>query len=330
MENEYFDSLKGLVGRGEIAGTLEQLLPFLKDSNRALYDIALSIMGDLAEIDRFQLTNPESNRGLMRARAPLRPRLLALINEASRASVDQPVPPTSALAEPRPARAPMGTFEKIIGADRMMSLAWLRRGLVVARAICRIETPQGLGTGFLVEGGVLVTNHHVLRDAAIAERSVVAFNFEEDERGNLLTVHRYKLDATRFRTSAGHDCTAVAVGVGIASAASLAEWGFLKLNRQAPPVGDFVSIIQHPGGGSAKKIALSENQVVNVPENTDIVQYTTDTLPGSSGSPVLDDNWNVVAIHHAGGNLSRFDGTEDTHYTNEGILSAAVHKAVLA
>ncbi|WP_437301656.1 trypsin-like serine peptidase [Sorangium sp. So ce426] len=73
--------------------------------------------------------------------------------------------------------------------------------------------------------------------------------------------------------------------------------------------------------------ALSENQVVDVQE--EIAQYTTDTLPGSSGSPVLDDRWEVAAIHHAGGHLSKRDGTGARHFINAGILSAAVDRAVL-
>lgn len=328
MQNGYFDDLKNLVAAGELEKALTQLLGFLKGLDRDLYDVAVAITADLRGLQRQHGETQAQLDEWIRARAPLNRRTLALINLASNVRVkDQPVPTPPALAPTAAGKAPAGTYEKIIGADRLMSLAWIRRGLTVARAVCRIETPQGTGTGFLVEGGVLVTNHHVLRDAATAERSIAAFNFEEDERGNLLTVHRYELDATRFRTSAEHDCTAVAVRRGIAGAASLAEWGFLKLNKRPPSVGDFVSIIQHPGG-AAKKIALSENQIVNV--LPDLVQYTTDTLPGSSGSPVLDDDWQVIGIHHAGGQLSKGDGSGDSHFTNEGILSAAVHAAVLA
>ena len=31
------------------------------------------------------------------------------------------------------------------------------------------------------------------------------------------------------------------------------------------------------------------------------VQYMTDTNDGSSGSPVFNSDWEVVAIHHSGG-----------------------------
>jgi V8-like Glu-specific endopeptidase len=75
-------------------------------------------------------------------------------------------------------------------------------------------------------------------------------------------------------------------------------------------------IIQHPQGGP-KQIALTANQVVNVYEHR--LQYTTDTLPGSSGSPVFNDDWQVIAIHHAGGNLIS-NSRGDRRFVNQGIL----------
>ena len=61
-------------------------------------------------------------------------------------------------------------------------------------------------------------------------------------------------------------------------------------------VGEFVTIIQHPGG-QKKQIALRENRVVDVLDS--FLHYETDTEPGSSGSPVFNDQWEIVALHHA-------------------------------
>ena len=77
-----------------------------------------------------------------------------------------------------------------------------------------------------------------------------------------------------------------------------------------------MSIIQHPQGGP-KQIAVTANQVVNIFDHR--LQYTTDTLPGSSGSPVFNDDWKVVAIHRAGGNLLT-NKRGDRRFANEGIL----------
>jgi V8-like Glu-specific endopeptidase len=327
MDNTFFDELRDLVGDDELEKALARLLTFVQRSDRHVHNAALALKSSLRNLDRQRLDPSFSPQDRSKARRQLAADLLAVIDEASRIRENErPLQQPPVSARPPSTSLPDGTLEKIIGADRLMSLAWVRKGLQAARAVCRVETPSGVGTGFLIEGRLLLTNHHVIPDPGVAERSVIAFNYEDDDRGNLLTVHRYNLDRARFRTSEGLDCTAVGVGAGIAEAGDLAEWGALKLTLRRPSVGEFVTIIQHPGGG-LKKIALSENQVVNVQE--EIAQYTTDTLPGSSGSPVLDDRWEVVAIHHAGGHLSKRDGTGARHFINEGILSAAVDRAVL-
>ena len=61
---------------------------------------------------------------------------------------------------------------------------------------------------------------------------------------------------------------------------------------------DFVNIIQHPGG-EFKQISIYHNIVTNT--NDRVVQYLTDTLKGSSGSPVFNSDWDVIALHHSGG-----------------------------
>ena len=61
--------------------------------------------------------------------------------------------------------------------------------------------------------------------------------------------------------------------------------------------------------------------------NARLVQYTTSTEPGSSGSPVFveqdDGRFAVVAIHHAGGML-REPGSPQRYLRNEGISMIAV------
>ncbi|MEH1781986.1 MAG: trypsin-like peptidase domain-containing protein [Nostoc sp.] len=61
-----------------------------------------------------------------------------------------------------------------------------------------------------------------------------------------------------------------------------------------------VAIIQHPGG-HLKKISIQNNFVAYA--DNQVLQYTTSTEPGSSGSPVFDDDFQVVGIHHSGGML---------------------------
>lgn len=60
--------------------------------------------------------------------------------------------------------------------------------------------------------------------------------------------------------------------------------------------GEPVNIIQHPRG-RAKEIVFHSNRVQQI--SPKYIQYEADTDLGSSGSPVLNRQWQAVALHHA-------------------------------
>ena len=253
-----------------------------------------------------------------RERTQIAAGLLQLVDELSaRTDVAERPFPMPSVSLKLPASS---DFEKIFGTNHLKSIAWLQRGLEVAKSVCRIVTPEGLGTGFLIDSGRLMTNHHVLSKPEVASKSYAEFNFQEDSFGNLQQFFRYPLLGDDLQADLELDFSVVRIEPG-KSLPSLESWGTLALTADSPPgVNEHVSIIQHPGGG-AKQIALTANQVVNVFEHR--LQYTTDTLPGSSGSPVFNDDWKVVALHHAGGNLvTNQEG--DKMFANEGILMARI------
>jgi len=87
-----------------------------------------------------------------------------------------------------------------------------------------------------------------------------------------------------------------------------------------------VTIIQHPRG-RPKEIALRDNRVVRA--DSVVVQYSCDTEPGSSGSPVFNNQWKPVAIHHASVLTDSPEGRRMAanprgRYLNEGIRLSAV------
>ena len=59
-----------------------------------------------------------------------------------------------------------------------------------------------------------------------------------------------------------------------------------------------MNIPQHPKGGPLR-YAIRNNFFVRTADNTAFIFYQTDTEPGASGSPVCNDEWLVIALHHA-------------------------------
>lgn len=213
------------------------------------------------------------------------------------------------------------TYEKVVGLNNLLRIAWLSRGLELAAPVCRIVAPTGNGSGFLIATDLLLTNHHVLPDEKSADASTAEFNYQVNWAGELEPVRRYTLDSAQFRTSEALDYTIVRVKE---SPGDL--FGFIDLSKRGQPtVNDFVSIIQHPQGGT-KQICFTDNKVSAV--FGDLLQYSTDTEPGSSGSPVFNQAWEIVGLHHRGGGLAGPDGKK--YFTNEGILVASVMRDAAA
>lgn len=210
-------------------------------------------------------------------------------------------------------------LEKIIGAQStLLQIRFLEIGMLRARAVARIVRADGSsGTGFLIGGGWLLTNNHVLPSTEIIQGAEAQFNYQKTKDDLDAAMTPFALDATRFATSKDNDWTVA----GIDPKAE-ADWGTIALEPVTTAVDAFVNIIQHPGGGP-KQIGLYHNTVTFVGEGR--VQYLTDTLPGSSGSPVFDADWRCVALHHSSVAL-RDPATKAPSYRNEGIaITTVIH-----
>lgn len=207
-------------------------------------------------------------------------------------------------------------LERVIGTNNLLGIGFLARGLTVARAVAKIHivAPQGngFGTGFLVSPRLLLTNHHVLESKAIAVNSEVEFNYQLGPGNESSHSYRYKLAPDEFfLTNQLLDYTLVRVR----EIESGPNFGWLPLIESTGKllVGEKVNIIQHPNG-EPKQAALRENKVVDELEL--FLHYETDTAPGSSGSPVFNDQWEVVALHHSG--VPKKHPTEDYLLTSDG------------
>jgi endonuclease G len=214
--------------------------------------------------------------------------------------------PTISEASPGlpPATMAATVLERIIGTSDLMSVTFLELAVRVARTVGRVQIRsgagqlRGYGTGFMVAPRLLITNNHVLGNVADARPSRVEFNFQDGLDGATPSSVVLNLDPdTFFATDPTLDYSVVAVRPS--SGEALSSFGFTRLIEQEGKVlvGEYLNIIQHPNG-EPKQLALRENRLIDILPQ--FLHYHTDTAPGSSGSPVFNDQWEVVGLHHSG------------------------------
>jgi endonuclease G, mitochondrial len=227
-------------------------------------------------------------------------------------------------------------LERFLGRNDLLPVNFLQKGTLAARAVCRIWVGDlfgsngGWGTGFLVSPRLLLTNHHVIESVDAAMRASAQFGYQMDISGKIDQGKAFALTPEEaFITDAELDFTLVAVAeTSDDGEAELADYGFLRLDptlHKVEPL-EFVTVIQHPDG-QPKQIAIRENKVLKIGDHQDglkdnFLWYASDTAPGSSGSPALNDNWQVVAIHHKSVVETRIrEGVEEIQLTNDEWVS---------
>jgi V8-like Glu-specific endopeptidase len=198
-------------------------------------------------------------------------------------------------------------LERIIRQSQLMSSFFLPLGAERTRAVGRIvaKNNTGFGTGFLISPRLLMTNNHVLEDEIAAARARVEFDFVQRFDGIIGDTQSFRLLPAEFFVTSitcdglNLDYTIVAVEAVNSQGARLAERGFIPLTVTSGKlaVKELANIIQHPGG-EPQQVALRDSQVVESLEH--FIRYEADTLPGSSGSPVFNDQWQLAALHHSG------------------------------
>jgi V8-like Glu-specific endopeptidase len=185
------------------------------------------------------------------------------------------------------------------------------------RAVCRLLiNGSGLCTGWLLGcEGNLMTNNHCIGSAADAQNTDFMFNYEYTNcngSGSSVT-NTVASTSTFIKTNSTLDYTLVKLPVN-----PTGTYGYLSLSSVAPVVNDRIYIVGHPGG-RRKEITVTTDQggdangnaLVNQ-VNTNGIRYYADTEGGSSGSPVLNFNSNlVVAIHNTGGCMNGSYGRSD-------------------
>jgi endonuclease G len=238
-------------------------------------------------------------------------------------------------------------FERVLLGNEIQPASYLMRGAIALQSIARIDvrgdsgSTIAWGTGFLIAPNVLITNNHVIESAGVARLCQAQFGYEIDLADTLRDPVSYSLDPDKlFHTDPQLDFTVVAVN-DTSTSGQVPLWNYGCLPLLDTPgkalEGEWLTIAQHPRG-ERKQLCVRENKLIKRAD--DVLWYSTDTLPGSSGAPVFNNDWFVVALHHSGvaqernGRIQTIDGrdfdpdTMDERYikwiANEGIRASRI------
>ncbi|GAA3367601.1 hypothetical protein GCM10020367_66320 [Streptomyces sannanensis] len=231
----------------------------------------------------------------------------ALAVRATRLLDRQGVPAAAVVESIReePLDAP-AAYERILGLSKeLQAWSFLPRGARVARTVARISVRENgrelpLGTGFLVSPRLLMTNHHVLSDPATVQQCFVEFDAQVTIDNTPAAPVRLEFDPGAFFLADEALDFALVLVRPVSDSQAPGEvfgWNRLSVQQGKLVIGEPVNVIGHPMG-RLKEIAVRDNALqVRL---DDFLHYKTDTEPGNSGSPVYNDQWEVVALHHSG------------------------------
>ena len=233
-----------------------------------------------------------------------------------------PVEPADPAAEPEfdPTVGDQAALEQIVNSeDNFLDIDTLAGAIYSAQAVGRIELPRGRahGTGFLIAPDLILTNFHVFKSKDVLSSAVIRFDYNANADGVVTQGRVFEFSPDLYVSSPDKELDFALVRV---KGEPLAErkmepgdegLGYLELLRRGRHRGylllspslivehERVNIIQHPNG-NPQKVVLTQNYVL-ANMSAERVHYLADTQPGSSGSPVLNQHWEVIALHHSGG-----------------------------
>jgi len=205
-------------------------------------------------------------------------------------------------------------LERIVNTNDLLPVSFLEKGQKKARMVGRITTKNSIGTGFLIAPNIIMTNNHVLRNRDDAINSFIEFNYELDVDGHPKNTEVYSFDPdSLFITFPGLDFTIISVA---GNPGNVLGWIPLLRNPLTITRHERIYIVQHPGG-RRKEIGIHDNKTSRILKH--VFRYTTDTEPGSSGSPCFNRQWELVGIHHSAGTLKK-----DVYVDNEAIKISSI------
>lgn len=251
-------------------------------------------------------------------------------------------------------RVPEDSFERILGSKGPVTHRWLTQILSAGRSVGQITNKHcvGVGTCFIVDGGefheslvgerLILTNDHVVSPHPEKYTSNPPLRVNKAHaKFELLSgkTDPCGIPSKEIIWSSGaqdHDACLIRLETALPD-----ELEALPIVRYVPVANptspESIYIIGHPGGRTLS-YSLQNSELLD--HNCKLadgdvmpryIHYFTPTEPGSSGSPALNAELDVIGLHHAGGKYMRkLDGSDETYPANEAIWIDSICRAARA
>jgi len=215
-------------------------------------------------------------------------------------------------------------------------MQWREKLAAVERQVARISYDIAggtlYGTGFLIGPSALLTNHHVIKalEAGKAQPATVRVQFDykklpdgKVDDGRIVKLATdwlidsspyaeadFEVDPVTLPSTEELDYAVLRLAEKVAeepvvrnsSDTNAPTRGSIDLGLSpdaSPGAGTSVFIVQHPKG-QPLALAMETQGMLKANGNGTRLRYQTNTEGGSSGSPVFDQEWKLIALHHAG------------------------------
>jgi tetratricopeptide (TPR) repeat protein len=226
-------------------------------------------------------------------------------------------------------------LEKILGTTGYQSYQWLLLAMQNALCVGRIwQGGRGIGTGFLLPGDALspawaekqifVTNNHVISKplghaiAILPEQARITFDVLHGSDAKRYAVEEEPLWQSPV---AKCDTTVLILNETVEGLDDFTLASSMPTNKKE----DRIYVIGHPKGGELS-FSFQDNTLIDFDDRR--LHYRSPTEPGSSGSPIFNEQWELIGLHHAGHNQMPKISGDGSYPANEGITIPAIKKAI--
>ncbi|OYE05448.1 trypsin [Nostoc sp. 'Peltigera membranacea cyanobiont' 232] len=179
---------------------------------------------------------------------------------------------------------------------KLAERGWENLNALKARnTVCRIESPKGMGiaTGVLVGKNLLLTCNHIFNKTQVRQ-AWIRFNYNADS--SQLDNDLFELDMTFVSYNNRPDYALVKIkdNPEQQKAIFINETSILDSGQD-------IRIIHHPQGNPV--IISDFGQITQVGE--DYIDHNVKTDNGSSGAPIFNRQWELIAIHQGNPGIGR-------------------------